>query len=116
MSLPAFLHSLRALGTRYVMLTDGHGGAFVCADGGVHFCPAAEATVASTAGAGDSMASTFAALVAMGRPSDVALKAATLNAASVVSYIDTQTGLLRRDALEGRLAARCTLQLRKWSL
>jgi ribokinase len=116
MSLPAFLHSLRALGTRYVMLTDGHGGAFVCADGGVHFCPAAEATVASTAGAGDSMASTFAALIALGRPSDVALKAATLNAASVVSYIDTQTGLLRRDALEGRLAARCHLQLRKWSL
>jgi ribokinase len=101
MSLPAFLQSLRA---------------FVCADGGIHFCPAAEATVASTAGAGDSMASTFAALIALGRPSDVALKAATLNAASVVSYIDTQTGLLRRDALEGRLAARCSLQLRKWRL
>jgi ribokinase len=116
MSLPAFMRSLRGLGTRYIMLTDGHGGAFVCADSGVHYCPAAEANVASTAGAGDAMASTFAAFVALGRPSEVALKAATLNAASVVSYIDTQSGLLRRDALEGRLAARCGLQLRKWSI
>jgi ribokinase len=116
MSLPAFMHALRGLGTRYVMLTDGHGGAFVSADSGVHYCPAAEANVASTAGAGDAMASTFAAFVALGRPSEVALKAATLTAASVVSYIDTQTGLLRRDALEGRLSARSGLQLRKWSL
>jgi ribokinase len=116
MSLPAFLHALRGLGTRFVMLTDGNGGAFVCADGGVHYCPAAEATVASTAGAGDAMAATFAAFIALGRPSDVALKAATFNAASVVSYIDTQSGLLRRDALEGRLAARSELRLRKWKL
>jgi ribokinase len=116
MSLPAFLHALRSLGTRYVMLTDGHGGAFVCADGGVNYCPAAEATVASTAGAGDAMASTFAALVALGRPSDIALRAATFNAASVVGFIDTQSGLLRRDALDGRLAARSELRLRKWKL
>jgi ribokinase len=116
MSLPAFLHSLRSLGTRYVMLTDGRGGAFVCADGGVLHCPAVEATVASTAGAGDAMAATFAAYVAQGRPSDVALKGATLNAASVVSYIDTQSGLLRHDALEARLAARSDLRLRKWKL
>ena len=38
------------------MLTDGRGGAFVCADGGILFCPAAEATVAGTAGAGDAIA------------------------------------------------------------
>ena len=69
MSLPAFLCALRRLGTRYVMLTDGRGGAFVCADGKVVYCPAVEATVAGTAGAGDAMAATFAAFVALGRPS-----------------------------------------------
>lgn len=116
MSLPAFLCALRRLGTRYVMLTDGRGGAFVCADGTVVYCPALEATVAGTAGAGDAMAATFAAFVALGRPVDVALKAATLNAASVVGYVDTQSGLLRRDALEGRLAACTDLQLRMWKL
>ena len=82
----------------------------------VVYCPAVEATVAGTAGAGDAMAATFAAFVALGRPVDVALKAATLNAASVVAYIDTQSGLLRHDALEGRLAARSDLRLREWKL
>lgn len=115
MSLPAFLCALRRLGTRYVMLTDGRGGAFVCADGTVVYCPAVEATVAGTAGAGDAMAATFAAFVALGRPVEVALKAATLNAASVVAYVDTQSGLLRREALEGRLA-RSDLQMRIWKL
>ncbi len=116
MSVPAFLCALRRLGTRYVMLTDGRGGAFVCADGSVCYCPAIEANVAGTAGAGDAFASTFAAFIALGRAIDVALKAATLNAASVVAYIDTQSGLLRRDALEGRLAASSDLRLRKWKL
>jgi ribokinase len=116
MSLPAFLSALRRLGTRYVMLTDGRGGAFVCADDSVLFCPAVDATVAGTAGAGDAFAATFAAFITLGRASDVALKAATLNAASVVAYIDTQSGLLRRDALEGRLAARSDLRLRRWKL
>jgi ribokinase len=116
MSLPAFLCALRRLGTRYVMLTDGRGGAFVCADGRVVYCPALEATVAGTAGAGDAMAATFAAFVALGHPVEVALKAATLNAASVIAYVDTQTGLLRREALEGRLAARSDLRMRQWKL
>ncbi|MCZ7594108.1 MAG: carbohydrate kinase family protein [Hyphomicrobium sp.] len=116
MSLPAFLYALRGLGTRYVMLTDGRGGAFVCADGGVIYCPAVEAAVASTAGAGDAMAATFATFIALGRPSDVALKAAALNAASVVSHIDTQSGLLRHDALQGRLAARSDIRLRRWTV
>ncbi len=116
MSLPAFLCALRRLGTRYVMLTDGRGGAFVCADGRVVYCPALEATVAGTAGAGDAMAATFAAFVALGHPVEVALKAATLNAASVIAYVDTQSGLLRREALEGRLAARSDLRMRQWKL
>jgi ribokinase len=116
LSLPAFLSALGRLGTRYVMLTDGRGGAFVCADGGIVYCPAVEAAVAGTAGAGDAMAATFAAFVALGRPVDIALKAATLNAASVVAHIDTQSGLLRHEALDGRLAARSDVRLRQWKL
>jgi ribokinase len=116
MSVAAFLRALRRLGTRYVMLTDGRGGAFVCDDDSAIYCPAVEASVAGTAGAGDAIGATFAAFIALGRPSDIALKAASLNAASVVGYIDTQSGLLRSDALEGRLAAKSDLRLRKWKL
>jgi len=116
MPLPAFFSTLRALGPRYVMLTDGSGGAFVGSDAGILYCPAGKANVASTAGAGDAMAATFAALITMGYATEVALKAATLNAASVVAHIDTQSGLLRRDALEARLDAHADLKLRKWKL
>jgi ribokinase len=114
--LPSFFGTLRALGTRYVMLTDGSNGAFVCADQDIIYCPAESAAVASTAGAGDAMAATFAAFITMGYAPDVALKAATLNAASVVAYIDTQSGLLRRDVLDARLDAPDQSKLRKWKM
>jgi ribokinase len=116
MGLPAFFGALSALGTRCIMLTDGGNGAFVCADHNIIFCPAEPTAVASTAGAGDAMSATFAAFIAMRYGAGVALKAATLNAASVVSYIDTQSGLLRRDALEARLDAHSNLKLRKWKM
>lgn len=115
MGLPTFLAALRRLGTRHIMLTDGNRGAFVCNNGGVTYCPAVDASVAGTAGAGDAVAATFAAFIALARPVDVALKAAAINAASVVGHVDTQSGLLRREALEGRLATRSDLRLRKWS-
>lgn len=116
MSLPAFFNALHCMGTTYVMLTDGLGGAFVSERDTLIYCPAAEASVASTTGAGDAMASTFAAFMALRRPIDVALRAATINAASVVAYIDTQSGLLRRDALEARVTANSRLRIRKWRL
>lgn len=116
MGLPAFFGALCALGTRHIMLTDGGNGAFVCADHSIIFCPAEPTSVASTAGAGDAMSATFAAFIAMRYGADVALKAATLNAASVVSYIDTQSGLLRRDALEASLDAHSNLKLRQWKM
>ena len=105
MSLPAFLGALRELGTKYIVLTDSRSGAFVCADGEILFCPALEVEVAGTAGAGDAFAATFAAYLALGRSRAVALKAATINAASVIAHVDTQTGLMPREAIEERLSA-----------
>lgn len=116
MSLPTFLAALRQIGTRYVMLTDGSRGAYVAADDQIIYCPAERTHVAGTAGAGDAMAATFAAFITLGHFADVALEAATLNASSVVSYIDTQSGLLRREALDTRLAVLADRKLRKWRL
>lgn len=116
MSLPTFLATLHRLGARYVMLTDGGGGAYVAAENQIVYCPAEETHVAGTAGAGDAMAATFAAFITLGHFADVALEAATLNAASVVSYIDTQSGLLRREVLDERLAVLADRRLRKWRL
>ena len=49
---------------------------------------------------------TLVALTALKHPIKQALLAATLNAASVVRYADTQSGLLRYAELEEQLAAR----------
>ena len=116
MSLPMLFSILHELGTSHVLLTDGPGGAFVGARGDILHCPAAPSAIANTAGAGDAMAATFAGLVAEGHTDDVALKAAALNAASVIAHIDTQTGLLRRDALDARVDADVSLELRRWKL
>ncbi len=116
MSLPAFFDALRKLGTKCVLLTDSRGGAFACVDDEILFCPALEAEVAGTAGAGDAFAATFAAFLALGRSGEAALRAATINAASVVSHVDTQTGLMQREALEAQLLAAKDPSIRKWPL
>jgi hypothetical protein len=46
----------------------------------------------------------------------VALRAAAVNAGSVVGHVDTQTGLLSREEIDRRLAeAKSTLGVRIWS-
>jgi ribokinase len=116
MSLPAFLSALHRLGPRYVVLTDSRCGAFVHADSELLFCPAVATKVAGTAGAGDAFAATFAAYITLGRSCEAALQAATVNAASVVAHVDTQTGLMRQQAIDSALANHTSLQLRRWRL
>ena len=90
-------------------------------DGGTRneiiYCPGVPTKVMGTAGAGDAFASTFASRIAMGETPADALRAATLNAASVLAHVDTQTGLLDRAALEAQLAERVgELDVRRWPL
>jgi ribokinase len=117
MSLAAFFASFETIGPKHIVLTDGRGGAFVGSKEGVLYCPPLAADVAGTAGAGDAFASTFAAYVALGRSDEEAVRAATVNAASVVAHVDTQTGLLSREAIDARLGE-CSehLAVRRWRL
>lgn len=117
MSLVNFFRVLTEAGPAYVVLTDGPGGAFVGGKGEIVFCPAIKAQVAGTAGAGDAFAGTFSAYLALGRSAADALRAATVNAASVVGYVDTQSGLLGREGLDARLAELShTLAVRTWPM
>ena len=61
--------------------------------------------VSGTAGAGDAFASTLTGFIAIEKTIEMAMQAASINAASVVGYIDTQTGLLESAALEAQLNA-----------
>ena len=51
----------------------------------------------------------------MGRPPEDALRAAAINAGSVVGHVDTQTGLLAREEIDKRVAgAKKSLAVRVW--
>lgn len=117
MSLAKFLRALHELGPAWIVITDGKDGAFVGGPSGVLHCPAAPVTVVGTAGAGDAYCSTFAAYIAQSAPVEQAALAAAANASSVVTWLDTQSGLLRRKDLEERVTAlRSSLRMREWKL
>ena len=105
MSLPAFFAAMRQTGPPFVLVTDGRHGAFLGTREAIHFCPVRETKVAGTAGAGDAFNATFAAYIALGSKPEDALRAAAINAASVVGHVDTQTGLLSREDIDRQLAA-----------
>jgi sugar/nucleoside kinase (ribokinase family) len=117
MSLAAFFDALRRTGPRYVVVTDGRNGAFLGTRDSIHFCPAVmEPNVMGTAGAGDAFNTTFTAAVALGHKPEDALRAATVNSASVVRHADTQTGLLSHEQLTAEVAAHAEqLPVRTWS-
>jgi ribokinase len=100
-----------------MVITDGGGGAYVGTAEEILYCPVLPAEIVGTAGAGDAFASTFTASLALGWSNDHALRAATINAASVVGYVDTQTGLLRIDALNTAMKKHAkALPIRRWTI
>lgn len=103
-SVRGFLHAVLRRGVRCVVLTDGRDGAYAATRDGLFFCPAEAAKVAGTAGAGDAFASTFSAYFAEGAGPELALRAASLNAAKVLTSVDTQTGLMTRAEIDLALA------------
>jgi bifunctional ADP-heptose synthase (sugar kinase/adenylyltransferase) len=64
--------------------------AFVGSSEEILFAPAIGSQVVGTAGAGDAFAATFTAYVALAHPIREALRAATINSASVVGHIGTK--------------------------
>jgi ribokinase len=116
MSLPAFFAALHRSGPRFVVVTDGRNGAFLGTQDAIRFCPVLETKVVGTAGAGDAFNATFASYIALGRGPDDAMRAAAVNAASVVGHVDTQSGLLSGVEIGNRLdAASEQLPVRTWS-
>ncbi len=105
MSLKLFFAGLADLSKATIVVTDGGKGAYAAADGRISYCPPLKIDVAGTAGAGDAFASTFAGFSAGGAPIEAALRAATVNAASVISHVGTQTGLLDKAGIEDRASA-----------
>ncbi|MGE3917057.1 MAG: carbohydrate kinase family protein [Hyphomicrobiaceae bacterium] len=117
MSMRRLMGAVLSLGPRILLVTDGGGGAYAATGDEIVYAAPVLVEVAGTAGAGDAFVSTFAGGTAMGWPLDKALKAAALNAASVVGHVDTQSGLLRAAELDARLADQGErIAIRRWPI
>lgn len=116
-TLAAFVSAILELGVQWFVVTDGREGSFVANKGELIHCPTPPCKVAGTAGAGDAFSATLSIALAEGKSIEDAALAATVNAASVIGYVDTQTGLLDHAALEERAhKAGNELALRRWQL
>ena len=102
-SLGGFMSLLMSVGPKWVLVTDGTGGAYLGGEKGIYHSPILKTKVRGTAGAGDAYTSTFGAILADGGTPEKAMQLAAINSSSVVEYVDTQSGLLTLAELEKRL-------------
>ena len=96
------LEMMHALGPKIVVITDGPNGAYAFDGNETWFGPMypdPKEPVDRT-GAGDSFASTFTSVLALGKGIDEALQWGPINSMSVVQYVGAQAGLLSREKLE----------------
>ena len=90
-------------GVRNIVITDGRKGAQLCDGKNIYFCGIDEnAPRVDTLGAGDAFGSGVFYALLHEKDLSFALKCATINAASVVSHIGAQPGLLDQKELEHR--------------
>jgi ribokinase len=83
-----------------LVITDGINGAYALADKNIYFQPVVEVKKKDTVGVGDAFGSTFVwALNHFSKDIDLALQAAMINSASVVSQPGAEEGLLRKEEL-----------------
>lgn len=113
MGLAEVMRRLQSIGPSRILITDGKRGAYLLVGDTLHYVGSSKVTPKGTAGAGDAFVSTLSASLARGWDADLALKAATLNSASVVMHVDTQTGLLSGREIDAALKD-CDLPSTAW--
>ncbi len=103
MELKEFFSRLHQSCARFVCITDGANGAWLSDGKNIyHQPPAPVQWIAATVGAGDAFCATLAHYLVRG-DIPLAMKAAAINAASVLQYTDTHSGLMTADAMAGAL-------------
>ena len=113
MGLAEVMRRLQSIGPRRILVTDGKKGAYLLDGDRLYFVGSSDVEPKGTAGAGDAFVSTLSACLAQGWEPASALQASTLNSASVVQHVDTQTGLLTGEELEKALVE-CELASGVW--
>lgn len=99
------LTQLQSIGPRIISITDGSNGSYAIDEqSNIYQLGVFPATVLERTGAGDSYAAGFLAALVHGLPVAEAMRWGAINAASVVSAVGAEKGLLRKDEIEKKLA------------
>ncbi len=104
-SLRTFFDTIHKHGPRIAVVTDGREGVYASDGKQLLFHPSVPGTVRNTIGAGDAFGSAFVAMIAQKKEIADALRAGVINAASVISFVDTKQGLLEAKKLQERVSA-----------
>lgn len=97
------LHQTHVLGPQTVIITNGRYGAYAFHEGQYYHQPVIHSEVVERTGAGDSFASGSLAAIIHNVSIQDALKWGNLNAASVVSMVGAQAGLLKKSQMDEKI-------------
>lgn len=99
----ALLACLNEMTGGIILMTDGENGSYATDGEKDYYEPTAGCEAIETTGAGDAYGSTFIACLIKGMQIKEAMKLASVNSASVVSYVGAQKGLMTFDELRVKI-------------
>ncbi len=101
--IPHLLFELTKFGTKNAIITDGRAGSYGFDGINYYHCPIYPQKPLESTGAGDSYSAATVAAIFYGKPLNEAMFWGTVNAASAVSTIGSQEGLLKLSEIKHRL-------------
>ncbi len=102
-SISKLLKQIYDLGPKIVIITDGNKGAYSYDGNEILFIKAFEQNPIESTGAGDAFSSAFVTAIFLGKSISEALIWASINSASVISFVGPHKGLLNRDQIEDKI-------------
>lgn len=106
----SLLMELKALGPKFVVITDGAHGAYAYDGKEIAVIPAFPVHMVEATGAGDAFSSGFLSAIIKGKSHKDALKIAAVNAASVVQKVGPTAGLLSLKEITAELKSHTSFQ------
>lgn len=89
----SYMHAVRALGPRIVIVTNGSEGVYVATNTAFYFHPSLPAAIVNTIGAGDAFGSAFCATLWQGKSIPKAIQVGLLNSKFVIETEDANSGI-----------------------
>jgi sugar/nucleoside kinase (ribokinase family) len=115
-SLNNFFQEVMAHGPKIVVVTNGSEGVYVAYEDKIYYHPSLPISVINTVGAGDAFGSSFVGSYLAHKSIEQAIVNGIINAASVISFMDTKQGLLSMQELEKRAQKLDSKLLQKFAL